>query len=212
MLETIITLLERFVVAHEKIADKPASTPLEEHADRLVKQFNDIEAREKETHAKALAIAKGEDEEPEDKPAKKTRAPRKAAEPKGPDLDKLRDEIKKRTQVIATRGSDDIANKVDDLFIDFDVRTAPKLSDSQVEDFSFKLGPVFIEFLRYEIKQMDDAITKGKDRKAIKELDTLLDNYDVSNAGGVEDVADESVEAFHTELKAIVEKYFNIED
>lgn len=121
MLETIIKLLERFVVAHELIAANSAKTTLIEKVDDVVR------AVEKSSEPK--------DEEPEDKPTKKTRAPRKAAEPKGPDLDKLRDEIKTIAKAIAAGDSDDCADKFDDLLDEYQVRTVTKLAEDDVESF-----------------------------------------------------------------------------
>lgn len=124
MLETIIKLLERFVVAHELIAANSAKTT-------LIEKVGDV------VHAveKSTGGDKPQDEETEDKPAKKTRAPRKAAEPKGPDLDKLRDEIKTIAKAIAAGDSDDCADKFDDLLDEYHVRTVTKLPDEDIESF-----------------------------------------------------------------------------
>ncbi|KAA6704786.1 hypothetical protein E5A31_26145, partial [Salmonella enterica subsp. enterica serovar Lubbock] len=134
MLETIIKLLERFVVAHELIAANSAKqTAIEKVGDVL---------RATETPAKELPVegedvidtkpakAKPEpeddladDEEPEEKPKRKQRQTKPKDEPKGPDVAKLREEIKTIAKAIAAGDSDECADKFDELLEDYKVRT-----------------------------------------------------------------------------------------
>ncbi|MCR3254753.1 hypothetical protein K0A11_21365 [Salmonella enterica subsp. enterica serovar Mbandaka] len=146
MLETIIKLLERFVVAHELIAANSAKqTAIEKVGDVL---------RATETPAKELPVegedvidtkpakAKPEpeddladDEEPEEKPKRKPRQAKPKDEPKGPDVAKLREEIKTIAKAIAAGDSDECADKFDELLEDYKVRTVTKLADEDVEAF-----------------------------------------------------------------------------
>ncbi|EMB9411568.1 hypothetical protein U9V99_004247 [Salmonella enterica subsp. enterica serovar Montevideo] len=146
MLETIIKLLERFVVAHELIAANSAKqTAIEKVGDVL---------RATETPAKELPVegedvidtkpakAKPEpeddladDEEPEEKPKRKQRQAKPKDEPKGPDVAKLREEIKTIAKAIAAGDSDECADKFDELLEDYKVRTVTKLADEDVEAF-----------------------------------------------------------------------------
>ncbi|KAA7169524.1 hypothetical protein E4931_23345, partial [Salmonella enterica subsp. enterica serovar Montevideo] len=138
--------LERFVVAHELIAANSAKqTAIEKVGDVL---------RATETPAKELPVegedvidtkpakAKPEpeddladDEEPEEKPKRKQRQAKPKDEPKGPDVAKLREEIKTIAKAIAAGDSDECADKFDELLEDYKVRTVTKLADEDVEAF-----------------------------------------------------------------------------
>lgn len=128
MLETIIKLLERFVVAHELIAKT--------NAERGVLIEGEFPAKLAEP-AKEMPV-EGEDivdTKPEDKPARKPRQTKPKEEPKGPDLTALRDDIKTIAKHIAAGESDECADKFDELLEDFKVRTVTKLHDDDVEEF-----------------------------------------------------------------------------
>ncbi|ECS0213220.1 hypothetical protein F2T63_11185 [Salmonella enterica] len=146
MLETIIKLLERFVVAHELIAANSAKQT-------VIEKVGDV-LRATETPAKELPVegedvidtkpakAKPEpeddladDEEPEEKPKRKQRQAKPKDEPKGPDVAKLREEIKTIAKAIAAGDSDECADKFDELLEDYKVRTVTKLADEDVEAF-----------------------------------------------------------------------------
>lgn len=128
MLETIIKLLERFVVAHELIAKANAERGV------LIEGTSVADLAEP---AKELPV-EGEDvidTKPEDKPARKPRQTKPKEEPKGPDLTALRDDIKTIAKHIAAGESDECADKFDGLLEDFKVRTVTKLHDDDVEEF-----------------------------------------------------------------------------
>ncbi len=145
MLETIIKLLERFVIAHELIAANSAKQT-------VIEKVGDV-LRATETSAKELPV-EGEDvidtkpakvkpepeddlddEEPEEKPKRKPRQAKPKDEPKGPDVAALREEIKTIAKAIAAGDSDECADKFDELLEDYKVRTVTKLADEDVEAF-----------------------------------------------------------------------------
>ncbi|EDX6630523.1 hypothetical protein CVC30_004745 [Salmonella enterica subsp. enterica serovar Cerro] len=76
-----------------------------------------------------------DDEEPEEKPKRKPRQAKPKDEPKGPDVAKLREEIKTIAKAIAAGDSDECADKFDELLEDYKVRTVTKLADEDVEAF-----------------------------------------------------------------------------
>ncbi|MDI5767641.1 hypothetical protein MJN71_20825 [Salmonella enterica subsp. enterica serovar Cerro] len=149
MLETIIKLLERFVVAHELIAANSALKSVDAMLSKAEVPFKgevpvegeDVidtkPAKEKPEPEDDLA----DDEEPEEKPKqKRTRGQSikdaaEATKPKGPDVAKLREEIKTIAKAIAAGDSDECADKFDELLEDYKVRTVTKLADEDVEAF-----------------------------------------------------------------------------
>lgn len=160
MLETIIKLLERFVVAHELIAansSKPKyggpltgeqlvsggvkELPVEgedaldaemaDFAKGIKEQDKDNERRQKGGHVEDDL----DDEETEEKPKRKQRQAKQKEEPKGPDVAKLREEIKTIAKAIAAGDSDECADKFDELLEDYKVRTVTKLADEDIKDF-----------------------------------------------------------------------------
>lgn len=144
-LEKFLALVERFVVAHELIAANYAKQT-------VIEKVGDV-LRATETPAKELPVegedvidtkqakAKPEpeddldDEEPEEKPKRKPRQAKPKEEPKGPDVAKLREEIKTIAKAIAAGDSDECADKFDELLEDYKVRTVTKLADEDVEAF-----------------------------------------------------------------------------
>jgi hypothetical protein len=153
MLETIIKLLERFVVAHELIAANSAKQTIVEAVGNVV------HAEEKSAAAKdepTTVKAKPEeddlaDDEPEEKP--KTRKPRTTkpkAEPE-PDLDKLREEIEVMAKHIGSGDSDDCADELDDLLDEYDARSVKKLKDLQVQEFHKELKAIVAKY--YDIEE-----------------------------------------------------------
>ena len=145
MLDKFLVLLERFVVAHEMIAANSAKQT-------VIEKVGDV-LRATETPAKELPV-EGEDvidtkpatvkpepeddlddEEPEEKPKRKPRQAKPKDEPKGPDVAKLREEIKTIAKAIAAGDSDECADKFDELLEDYKVRTVIKLADEDVEAF-----------------------------------------------------------------------------
>lgn len=137
MLDKFLVLLERFVVAHELIAANSVKPKYEgplTGAQRVsggVKELKvegedviDIKAGGADRHIDDVAaeILEEEEREEEDKP-------------KGPDVSKLREEIKTIAKAIAAGDSDECADKFDELLEDYKVRTVTKLADEDVEAF-----------------------------------------------------------------------------
>lgn len=170
MLETIIKLLERFVVAHELIAANSARRTVTETVggvsvvvdesirnghirdvikDTVNKYYKDVPV-EGEDVIDTKPVKGGnkpepeddlDDEELEEKPKQKRtrgqsiKAAAEATKPKGPDVAKLREEIKTIAKAIAAGDSDECADKFDELLEDYKVRTVTKLADEDVEAF-----------------------------------------------------------------------------
>lgn len=156
MLETIIKLLERFVVAHELLAANSAKQPAigsPEHFAEFCK-WQGVSVKEALTNPSKELDVEGEDvidtkpaktkpepeddlddEEPEEKPKRKPRQAKPKDEPKGPDVAKLREEIKTIAKAIAAGDSDECADKFDELLEDYKVRTVTKLVDEDVGAF-----------------------------------------------------------------------------
>lgn len=157
MLETIIKLLERFVVAHELIAansDKQIVGKiativgeLQEGEQLKGAGADDLPPCKKDKHEEDEPA---DDEAPEEKP--KTRKPR-AAKPKAepePDLDKLREEIEVMAKHIGSGDSDDCADELDDLLDEYDARSVKKLKDLQVQEFHKELKAIVAKY--YDIE------------------------------------------------------------
>jgi hypothetical protein len=215
-LEKFLALVERFVVAHELIAansaKQPATVTVANHTTKPV----EIKVEGEDVIDTKPAKAKPEpeddldDDEPEEKPKRKPRQAKPKEEPKeepkGPDVAKLREEIKTKAQAIGVGDSDDVADALEALLDKFNSRTVTKLKDEQVSDFAEGLHPIYIDLLRFENGQMATAMkkTEGAD-----EFNDLLDKYDVAK---VKDLSEEDVEKFHAEAKKLVGKYYDIED
>lgn len=146
MLETIIKLLERFVVAHELIAANSAKqTLIEKVGDVLL--ATETSVKELPVEGEDVIDTKptkdkpepeddlDDDEEPEEKRKRKPRQAKPKEEPKGPDVAKLREDIKTIAKAIAAGDSDECADKFDELLEDYKVRTVTKLADEDVEAF-----------------------------------------------------------------------------
>ena len=140
MLEKMLVLLERFVVAHELIAAnsaKPAAAMGEAAAAPEAAEPEQKATAKRTRAAKPKAAPEPEpeqeEEQEEEQEAPKPKATAKAKE--APDLDTLRDEIKTMATHIAEGDSDECADEFDDLLEDFKVRTVTKLADDDVEEF-----------------------------------------------------------------------------
>lgn len=154
MLEKMLVLLERFVVAHELIAANsakpaavisqvvsgPAATP--EAAEPEPK------APVKRTRAAKPKAAPEPEPEPEEEEVPKPKAKAKAKE--ATDLDTLRDEIKTMATHIAEGDSDECADEFDDLLEDFKVRTVTKLNEDDVEDFHAEAKKIVSKYYELE--------------------------------------------------------------
>lgn len=165
MLETIIKLLERFVVAHELIAANSVKQPELTVGPLSVETAAELErARGKSTggvlkagdepttvKAKPEADDLADDDEPEEKPkTRKPRATKPKAEPE-PDLDKLREEIEVMAKHIGSGDSDDCADELDDLLDEYDARSVKKLKDLQVQEFHKELKAIVAKY--YDIEE-----------------------------------------------------------
>lgn len=211
MLDKFLALLERFVVAHELIAAN--STPKTGSGsvnietvvyDEKVKQDIEDKVAAKKAKPEEDDLSNGEPDE--EKP--KTRKPRTAkakVEPE-PDLDKLREEIEVMAKHIGSGDSDDCADELDDVLDDYGARSVKKVKDLQVQDFHKEIKAIYIKLLRFEIGSMKAAL---KEAKATDALEDLLEDYKVDSEKAL---ADEQVADFHKELKAIVAKYYDIEE
>ena len=140
MLDKFLVLLERFVVAHELLAANSAKQPAELISKETatgdtLKEIATEEAKQSEVKKPEPEDDLADDEEPEEKPKRKPRQAKPKDEPKGPDVAKLREEIKTIAKAIAAGDSDECADKFDELLEDYKVRTVTKLADEDVEAF-----------------------------------------------------------------------------
>lgn len=149
MLDKFLVLLERFVVAHELIAANSAKSKsvgalTVDVSTTGVEAVNAaLEAAKKELNVEGEDVIDTkpepeddlDDEETEEKPKRKPRQAKPKDEPKGPDVAKLREEIKTIAKAIAAGDSDECADKFDELLEDYKVRTVIKLADEDVEAF-----------------------------------------------------------------------------
>ena len=154
MLETIIKLLERFVVAHELIAANSAKQTIVEAVGNVVRAEEKSAAVKDEpttVGAKPEEDDLADDDEPEEKPkTRKPRATKPKAEPE-PDLDKLREEIEVMAKHIGSGDSDDCADELDDLLDEYDARSVKKLKDLQVQEFHKELKAIVAKY--YDIEE-----------------------------------------------------------
>ena len=155
MLEKMLVLLERFVVAHELIAAnsaKPAAV-VSQVVSGLAANDEAAEPAQKAPAkrgrpAKPKAALEPEPEQEEEEEAPKPKAKAKAKE--APDLDTLREEIKTMATHIAEGDSDECADEFDDLLEDFKVRTVTKLNDDDVEEFHAEAKKIVSKYYELE--------------------------------------------------------------
>lgn len=163
MLEKFLALLERFVLAHEILADAAQA-----QAGKGV-PVQPILGSEEEKSAKELPV-EGEDvidtkpakkadpveddladDEPEEKPkTRKPRATKAKAEPE-PDLAKLREEIEVMAKHIGSGDSDDCADELDDLLDEYDARSVKRIKDDEVQKFHKELKAIVAKY--YDIEE-----------------------------------------------------------
>ena len=148
MLETIIKLLERFVVAHELIAANSAKTTLIEKVGDVVTAI-EAPVEKEQPKAKPEEDYLADDEQEEKPKTRKPRATKPKAEPE-PDLDKLREEIEVMAKHIGSGDSDDCADELDDLLDEYDARSVKKLKDLQVQEFHKELKAIVAKY--YDIE------------------------------------------------------------
>lgn len=153
MLEKMLVLLERFVVAHELIAANSAKTTLIEKIGDVVRAEESAAEPEQKPAAKRTRTTKPKaapepEPEQEEEEAPKPKAKAKAKE--AADLDTLRDEIKTMATHIAEGDSDECADEFDDLLEDFKVRTVTKLADDDVEEFHAEAKKIVSKYYELE--------------------------------------------------------------
>ena len=157
MLEKMLVLLERFVVAHELIAANSAkpgaviSQVVSGPAAAPEAAEPEQKAPAKRTRAakpKATPEPEPEQEEEPEEEAPKPKAKAKAKE--ATDIDTLRDEIKTMATHIAEGDSDECADEFDDLLEDFKVRTVTKLADDDVEEFHAEAKKIVSKYYELE--------------------------------------------------------------
>ena len=155
MLEKMLVLLERFVVAHELIAANSAK-PVAVGGELVggASGSADVAEPEQKAPAKRTRAAKPKaTPEPEPEPEQEEEAPKSKAKAKAkdaPDLDTLREEIKTMATHIAEGDSDECADEFDDLLEDFKVRTVTKLADDDVEDFHAEAKKIVSKYYELE--------------------------------------------------------------
>ena len=151
MLEKMLVLLERFVVAHELIAANSAKPVAVAGGVAAAPEAAEPEqkAPAKRTRAaKPKATPEPETEQEEEEEAPKPKAKAKAKDT--PDLDTLREEIKTMATHIAEGDSDECADEFDDLLEDFKVRTVTKLADDDVEEFHAEAKKIVSKYYELE--------------------------------------------------------------
>lgn len=154
MLEKMLVLLERFVVAHELISANSAKTTLIEKIGDVVRaeessaepEQKPAAKRTRTTKPKAAPEPEPEQEEEEEAPKPKAKAKAKDAA----DIDTLREEIKTMATHIAEGDSDECADEFDDLLEDFKVRTVTKLADDDVEEFHAEAKKIVSKYYELE--------------------------------------------------------------
>lgn len=151
MLEKMLVLLERFVVAHELIAANSAKpvAVLGEVAAAPEAAEPEQKAPAKRTRtAKPKAAPEPEPEQEEEEVRITTPKSRKDKGEK--DLDTLREEIKTMATHIAEGDSDECADEFDDLLEDFKVRTVTKLADDDVKEFHAEAKKIVSKYYELE--------------------------------------------------------------
>ena len=155
MLEKMLVLLERFVVAHELIAansTKPGAVISQVVSGPAAN--DEAAAPEPKAPAKRGRPAKPKaapEPEPEQEEEEVRITTPKSRKDKGEkDLDTLRDEIKTMATHIAEGDSDECADEFDDLLEDFKVRTVTKLNDDDVEDFHAEAKKIVAKYYELE--------------------------------------------------------------
>lgn len=154
MLEKMLVLLERFVVAHELIAANSAK-PVAVMGEIVggVSGGADVTEPEQKAPAKRTRTAKPKaapepepEQEEEEAPKPKAKAKAKSA----PDLDTLRQEIKDAAIKIAEEGTDKCCDEFDNLLADYKVRNVSKLQDEDIEDFHEDLEELAAKYFELE--------------------------------------------------------------
>ena len=153
MLEKMLVLLERFVVAPELIAANSAK-PVAVVGELVggASGSADVAEPEQKAPTKRTRAAKPKvTPEPEPEQEEEAPKPNAKANVKGmPDLDTLREEIKTMATHIAEGDSDECADEFDDLLEDFKVRTVTKLADDDVGEFHAEAKKIVSKYYELE--------------------------------------------------------------
>lgn len=151
MLDKMLVLLERFVVAHELIAANSAKpvAVLGEVVSTLEAAEPEQKAPAKRTRAAKPKAAPEPEPEQEEEEVRIT-TPKSRKDKGEKDLDTLREEIKTMATHIAEGDSDECADEFDDLLEDFKVRTVTKLNDDDVEEFHAEAKKIVSKYYELE--------------------------------------------------------------
>lgn len=153
MLEKMLVLLERFVVAHELIAANSVRPAAGEFIGDPA-THGQVPEPEQKPAAKRTRTAKPKaapEPEPEQEGEEVRITTPKSRKDKGEkDLDTLRDEVKTMATHIAEGDSDECADEFDDLLEDFKVRTVTKLNDDDVEEFHAEAKKIVSKYYELE--------------------------------------------------------------
>lgn len=151
MLEKMLVLLERFVVAHELIAANSAKpvAVLGEVAAAPEAAEPEQKAPAKRTRAAKPKAAPEPEPEQEEEEVRIT-TPKSRKDKGEKDLDTLREEIKTMATHIAEGDSDECADEFDDLLEDFKVRTVTKLAEDDVEEFHAEAKKIVSKYYELE--------------------------------------------------------------
>ena len=183
MLDKFLVLLERFVVSHELIAANLNRQTLKEEDGDPVKTALEVYANAPK-QPKELPV---EGEDVIDTP-KKTRK------------EQLGEAFKASKS--APEPEDDLA---DDEPEEEDEKPKRKPRQAKVKEEP----AADLKQLREDIKTMAKSIAAGESDECADKFDDLLDAYDVRT---VNKLADDQVEKFYEEAKALVAKYYEIEE
>lgn len=155
MLEKMLVLLERFVVAHELIAANSAK-PAAVISQVVSGPAANDEAAEPEQKAPAKRTrttkpkAAPEPEPEQEEEEVRITTPKSRKDKGEKDLDTLREEIKTMVTHIAEGDSDECADEFDDLLEDFKVRTVTKLAEDDVEEFHAEAKKIVSKYYELE--------------------------------------------------------------
>ena len=154
MLEKMLVLLERFVVAHELIAANSVRVTGPAGESVYVADIDPGKEPEQKAPAKRTRATKPKatpEPEPEQEEEEVRITTPKSRKDKGEkDLDTLREEIKTMATHIAEGDSDECADEFDDLLEDFKVRTVTKLNDDDVEEFHAEAKKIVSKYYELE--------------------------------------------------------------
>lgn len=153
MLEKMLVLLERFVVAHELIAANSAKPAviLEEVGVVAAPEAAEPEQKAPAKRGRPAKQNAAPEPEPEQEEEEVRITTPKSRKDKGEkDLGTMRDEIKTIATHIAEGDSDECADEFEDLLEDFKVRSVTKLADDDVEEFHAEAKKIVSKYYELE--------------------------------------------------------------